>query len=88
MSQITGNISCQIKVRQNIKIRDAVQQNHEHPLCQMQAELTDKRKTLLKNFKFEYSLTKDDVRRRRLMKNQIMIFESLSMPITRYSMHA
>ena len=27
-----------------------------------------------------YSLTKDDIRRRRLVKDQVMIFESLSMP--------
>ena len=54
----------------------------------MQAGLIDKSKMLLGNFKFEYSLTKDDVRRRRLVKNQIMIFESSSMPATRYSMRA
>ena len=53
----------------------------------MRAGLTDKRKTLLENFKFEYSLTKDDIRRRRLVKNQVMIFESSSIAVTRYSMH-
>ena len=85
---MTRNISYQIRVRQNIKIRDAVQQNHECPLYQMQAGLTDKLKTLLGNFKFEYSLTKDDIRRRRLVKNQVMIFGSSFMPVTRYSMRA
>ena len=54
----------------------------------MQAGLKDKPNTLLENFKFEYSLTKDDIRRRKLVKNQVMIFESSSMPVTRYSMRA
>ena len=54
----------------------------------MQAGLMDKSKMLLGNFKFEYSLTKDDVRQRRLVKNQIMIFQSSSMPGTRYNMRA
>ena len=47
----------------------------------MQAGLKDKLKTLIGNFKFEYSLTKDDIRRRKLVKNQVMIFESSSMPV-------
>ena len=51
-----------------------------------QAGLPNKNKMLLGNFKFEYSLTKDDIRRRKLVKNQVMIFESSSMPVTGYSM--
>ena len=43
---------------------------------------------IIRNFKFEYSLTKDDIRRRKLVKNQVMIFESPSMPVTRISMRA
>ena len=54
----------------------------------MQAGLTDKSKTLIGNLKFKYSLTKDDIRRRKLVKNQVIIFESPSMPLTRISMRA
>ena len=54
----------------------------------MQAGLSDKPKTLLGKFKFEYSLTKDDIRRKESDKNQVMIFESSSMPVTRDSMRA
>ena len=54
----------------------------------MQGGLSDKPKTLLGKFKFEYSLTKDDIRRKESEKNQVMIFESSSMPVTRDSMRA
>ena len=53
-----------------------------------QAGLPNKNKTLLGNFKFEYSLTKDDIRRRKLVKNQVMVFERSSMPVACYSMRA
>ena len=52
------------------------------------AGLPNKNKTLLGNFKFEYFLTKDDIRRRKLVKNQVMIFASSSMPAVYYSMRA
>ena len=57
-------------------------------MVSMQAGLSDKPNTLLGKFKFEYSLTKDDIRRRKLEKNQVMIFESSSMPVKRDSMRA
>ena len=41
-------------------------------MVSMQAGLSDKPKTLLGKFKFEYSLTKDDIRKRKLATNLIL----------------
>ena len=79
---MTGNISCQIKSTSEYQNQRRSAAESRASFVPMQAGLSDKPKTLLGKFKFEYSLTKDDIRRKELEKNQVMIFESSSMPVT------
>ena len=85
---MTRNISCQNHSMSEYQNQRRSATESRVSFVSMEAGLNDKLKTLLGNFKFEYSLTKDDIRRRKLVKNQVMIFESSSMPVACYSMRA